>query len=101
MRQPLLPGSVHALNQLLQLHGKSLQGMHPADEFEAFKALVEDGKGVEDVAARFGVSPLCAVGRLHRALWVNHRYWFTTWRWSQVLGALLLMGAVMRLALLA
>jgi ParB family chromosome partitioning protein len=31
--------------------------MHPADQFEAFKALVEEGLPVEDVAARFGVTP--------------------------------------------
>ena len=38
--------------------------MHPADEFEAFKALIERGKGVEDVAARFGVSMLTVQRRL-------------------------------------
>lgn len=30
--------------------------MHPADEFEAFKALIDGGMPVADVAARFGVS---------------------------------------------
>ena len=29
--------------------------MHPADQFEAFKALADDGKGPEEIAARFGV----------------------------------------------
>ena len=38
--------------------------MHPADEFEAFKALIERGKGVEDVAARFGMSMLTVQRRL-------------------------------------
>lgn len=38
--------------------------MHPADEFEAFKALIDEGKGVEDVAVRFGVSPLTVQRRL-------------------------------------
>jgi ParB family chromosome partitioning protein len=38
--------------------------MHPADEFEAFKALIDEGKGVEDVAARFGVSMLTVQRRL-------------------------------------
>ena len=38
--------------------------MHPADEFEAFDALIADGKGVEDVAARFGVSVLTVQRRL-------------------------------------
>ena len=46
-----------------------------------------------------GVSALCAVRRLHRALWVNHRYSFTTWRWGRVVAALLLMGLVLKLAL--
>lgn len=40
------------------------EAMHPADEFEAFKALIDDGKGVEDVAARFGVSVLTVQRRL-------------------------------------
>ena len=45
------------------------------------------------------VALLCALGRLHRALWVNHRYRFTTWRWGRVVAALLLIGAVMKLML--
>jgi hypothetical protein len=44
---------------------------------------------------------LCALGRLHRAVWVNHRYRFTTWRWGRIVAALLLMGLVMKLMLLA
>jgi ParB family chromosome partitioning protein len=32
------------------------QAMHPADQFDAFKALVDEGMGDEDIAARFGVS---------------------------------------------
>ena len=42
---------------------------------------------------------LSATGRLHRALWVNHRYRFTTWRWGRVVAVLLLMGAVLKLAM--
>ena len=41
--------------------------MHPADEFEAFSALIAEGKGVEDVAARFGVSVLTVQRRLKLA----------------------------------
>ena len=41
--------------------------MHPADEFEAFKALVDEGRGIDDVAARFGVSPLVVQRRLKLA----------------------------------
>ncbi len=40
------------------------EAMHPADEFEAFKALINEGKGVEDVSARFGVSALTVQRRL-------------------------------------
>jgi hypothetical protein len=40
---------------------------------------------------------LCAITRLQRALLMNHRYWFTTWRWGKVVGAMLLMGWVMKL----
>lgn len=40
------------------------EAMHPADEFEAFKALIDEGKGVEDVAARFGASVLTVQRRL-------------------------------------
>ncbi len=41
--------------------------MHPADEFEAFKALVDEGRGIDDVAARFDVSPLVVQRRLKLA----------------------------------
>ena len=40
------------------------EALHPADEFEAFRALIDEGKGVEDVAARFGVSVLTVQRRL-------------------------------------
>ena len=39
---------------------------------------------------------LLGLGRLHRALRVNHRYWFTTWRWGRVAAALLVVGAVLK-----
>jgi len=38
--------------------------LHPADEFDAFKALIAAGKGIEDAAARFGVSVLTVQRRL-------------------------------------
>ena len=40
-----------------------------------------------------------ALSRLHCALWMNHRYRFTTWRWGKVAGALLLFGLVLKLTL--
>lgn len=42
---------------------------------------------------------LMGLARLHRALWVNHRYWFTTWRWGKVLASMLLIGAVLKLSM--
>ncbi len=41
--------------------------MHPADEFEAFRQLVDSGQSVGDVAARFGVTPLVVQRRLKLA----------------------------------
>ena len=41
--------------------------MHPADQFEAFKALSDAGHGAEDVAARFGVTPNVVRQRLKLA----------------------------------
>ena len=40
------------------------EAMHPADEFEAFKALIDEGRGIEDVASRFGISVLTVQRRL-------------------------------------
>ena len=45
------------------------------------------------------VAFLFALGRLHRALWVNHRYLFTTWRWGCIAVLLLLMGSVLKLTM--
>lgn len=42
---------------------------------------------------------LSALGRAHRALWLNHRYRFTTWRWGRVVLGLLLLGLVLKMAL--
>ena len=38
--------------------------MHPADEFEAFRELVDKDTPVEDIAARFGVTPRTVEQRL-------------------------------------
>lgn len=43
------------------------EAMHPADEFAAFAALVDQGYSVEDVAARFGVTPTVVRRRLRLA----------------------------------
>lgn len=43
---------------------------------------------------------LGAFGRVHRAVWQNHRYHFTTWRWGQVVIGLLVLGILLKVALL-
>lgn len=41
--------------------------MHPADQFEAFAALVAEGRPIEDIAADFAVTPLVVQRRLKLA----------------------------------
>jgi hypothetical protein len=41
---------------------------------------------------------LGTLGRAHRAAWHNRRYHFTTWRWGRVVGVLLLLGSLIKLA---
>ncbi len=43
------------------------EAMHPADEFEAFARLIEEGNTVETIAARFGVTPAAVRRRLRLA----------------------------------
>lgn len=43
------------------------EAMHPADQFEAFRALIDAGTSIEDVAAHFGVTPLTVQRRLKLA----------------------------------
>jgi ParB family transcriptional regulator, chromosome partitioning protein len=40
---------------------------HPADQFEAFKSLADEGRGTEDIAARLGVTPTLVRQRLKLA----------------------------------
>jgi ParB family chromosome partitioning protein len=41
--------------------------MHPIDQFAAFAALIDEGKTVEDVAARFGITPGIVTRRMKLA----------------------------------
>ncbi len=41
--------------------------MHPLDQFAAFAALIDEGKSVEDVAARFGITPGIVTRRMKLA----------------------------------
>ena len=43
------------------------QPMHPADQYDAFKVLADQGKGPEEIAARFGCSPMMVKQRLKLA----------------------------------
>src|SRR5262249_29314699 len=43
------------------------EAMHPADEFEAFRRLVEEGRSIDDVAERFGVAVSTVKRRLKLA----------------------------------
>jgi hypothetical protein len=43
------------------------------------------------------VALLVSAERIHRAVWVNHRYWFTTWRWGRIAAGLMLIGMVLKL----
>lgn len=43
------------------------ENMHPADEFEAFRDLIDKGKSIEDVAAAFGVTRTVVEKRLKLA----------------------------------
>lgn len=47
------------------------------------------------------VAAMAAFRRLHRAIWVNHRYRFTTWRCCRAVGALLMIGWILKSMLLA
>ncbi|WP_046113440.1 hypothetical protein [Aquincola tertiaricarbonis] len=44
---------------------------------------------------------LIGFGRLRRAVWMNHRYWFTTWRWGKVAAAMVLAGTLFRAMLVS
>lgn len=43
------------------------EAMHPAEQFEAFAALVAEGRPIEDIAADFGITPLVVQRRLKLA----------------------------------
>jgi ParB family chromosome partitioning protein len=43
------------------------ENMHPADQFEAFRAMVENNKPITDVAAHFGVTELVVQRRMRLA----------------------------------
>ncbi|HAX21074.1 MAG TPA: hypothetical protein DCY64_12425 [Hydrogenophaga sp.] len=46
----------------------------------------------------YAIALLISAERIHRAVWVNHRYWFTTWLWGRVVAVLLVIGLMLKLA---
>ena len=64
---PCLIVSYERAVQISLAENSGREPMHPADEFEAFRQLVDAGQSVEDVAARFGVTPLVVQRRLKLA----------------------------------
>src|SRR5258708_11298014 len=64
---PCLVVSHERAVQISLAENSGRESMHPADEFEAFRALIDSGQSVEDVAARFGVTPLVVQRRLKLA----------------------------------
>lgn len=51
----------------ISLAANMFRSMHPADQFVAFKELIDAGRSVEEVAARFGVTPVVIQRRLRLA----------------------------------
>ena len=47
-----------------------------------------------------GLASLAALRRLHRAVLLNHRYRFTTWRWGKFVMGLVVIGMAMKLVML-
>lgn len=57
------------------------------------------GSGGIVVPLLTALAVLSAISRVHTALWLNHRYRFTTWRWGKVAAGLMLIGLVLKLML--
>src|SRR6185437_16648281 len=64
---PCLTVSYERAVEISLAENSAREPMHPADEFEAFKALIDAGRTIEDVAARFGVAPIVVQRRLKLA----------------------------------
>ena len=62
----VLDGSADAV-EISLVENSVREPMHPADEFEAFRTLVDGGMTETDVAARFGVTEAVVSRRLRMA----------------------------------
>jgi ParB/RepB/Spo0J family partition protein len=70
---PDYPVPCHALDEqdateISLAENEMREAMHPADQFEAFKKLADDGTGPEEIAARFGTTPKIVTQRLKLAV---------------------------------
>lgn len=64
---PCLIVSYERAVQISLAENSGREPMHPADEFEAFRQLIDAGQSTENVAARFGVTPTVVERRLKLA----------------------------------
>jgi ParB family chromosome partitioning protein len=64
---PCLVTTVERAVSVSLAENSGVEALHPADQFEAFRALVDAGQTVEHVAAQFGVTPLVVQRRLKLA----------------------------------
>jgi ParB family chromosome partitioning protein len=66
----VVPCRVISIEEALQASVAENSGrreLHPADQFEAFRCMIDGGKSIEEVAAAFGVTPLVVQRRLRLA----------------------------------
>lgn len=57
------------------------------------------GKGGLMLPMASAVLVLWGLSRLHKAVWLNHRYRFTTWRVLGIVAVLVIVGLVLKIAL--
>jgi len=50
-------------------------------------------------ALAVALAVLLAIGRLRTAIFLNHRYAMSTWRWARPVAALLMIGVVIKVVL--
>ena len=62
----MIVGSVNATDISLSENAMRID-LHPSDQFDAFQKLIDDGKSIEDVAAKFNVTPAVVKRRLKMA----------------------------------
>lgn len=62
----IIPGSADA-TEISLTENVVRTAMHPADQFEAFRDLIDNGSSIDDVAARFGINESAVKKRLKLA----------------------------------